>query len=1537
MKLRINAKLRAALIAAITAVGFTLSQATASTVLDGQTYSGDVYTWSNVGTSQADMAYGGWKKTTQGDPGYIYGTEITKWDPTIKGLIANGGTTNFTKDLNTIRFAADTGSNTNMKYTFYPLSVGGIIAENAGYTITADGGNRVVYIGNATATAARSDIKGNFTINTSVATSDGTMTFMGTQTWNVGSGATFTLNSGKYAKTVDGSLSITGDGTVNLTGVTVIKKGSAIDVASGSSLTLNGTVNVMVDATDVVAPAAGTNGFGSAVADVPITGDGSLNTDGVTAWQINGGAATFNKDARTVSGETAVYFFQNADTADITAAAGATAVIVNTNNTTTPVSIGGDAHNWTELTINSGVVTTSHSNGSGCVSGDININAGGIFRVIGAHDAFGYSGAQTDNIIMKGSEGNTARLELNQNNDNSATMQTNIQMNGYSVITSTKAGGASRGFNTFGGNISAENKGNKIDRIEIRKDVTVTVAADGELDIAQMVLSGTSDGTRVLTKAGEGKLTFSGAAAMNALNLNAGSVEFNGATTINGNLTMVANTTVINTAALTFSNGGTIKIAQGGFSNSGTVNFSNTNVFDLSLLTDTEGVYTLFSGTSDVDLSKYNFTASNITGIDTTGKTWTFGTNGTISYTLATQKIWTGEVGDWDYESANWNGDELFTSDSVAVFNGEAMVTVKGDVEAEAIDLQNGAWVMLGGDTVAPASLTAGSLDLASGSDLMSFIAIDGLERFTVAEGAAWTIGEAQELGAGTNSGTITVSEDATARLTNASNAADLLLGIVGAGNISLGQNVTIASGEETSMPATKATGTLIIEEGVKLQVGNNKDKYASIASFTGVEMKQGAGIDTQARLVEINNLEVTTDDSHTNTIKLLDTYDSAAEIVGLDLKGTTALNGNLKITGDWKYKVNIEKLTGAYSEQDGYSGKLTLTGDKQTHNAVIGEMNIDTLTVENMNLVQLKGVTSLKTLSVKTGDMEIVSAASVSSLLDLSVAGASNATLTVKNGGVLTVGPDAALWGRSASSILLEEGSIMNLAGMQLVGGIDEGAAVGTESDNAQYGVDSSDWYIYNADITATKAITVGNELSLSSINTGEYAVELTNSDNMLSSVTVGEGGRFSMTGGELLSVIDNAGEVTLTSISLNDEIFVEEGGEEGAHYGLDGKATEGANYYLGTTDKYVTVVDGGTSATGSDITWGTTTGLTMTDGKIVTQAGEVAYETFYVNADSVDVSTITNPDTKGVEVAGGTLNVDRETALTITVTGEGTITGDKADAKQVGIAADATAYYTGAVEDSGVKFTPGDEISAVIISNNGEAAKAYSTTDKDLSVAAQKLEMTKQDGDVTVSNAIVVDELVNTTGKVLTLDNAEALLLVDMNITGSTVELSYINGDQQVAEGIVSLAGILQGGDATLKADLTLYGGSTLDVDGGDTHALTLGSTLTVDYASNLINLDDATLSALNAMNIGDTLKLIVAADQTTLGYGGDGYDGMWYDQMFNRAGTQGVSLQGDFTVYAQGDAFGLTKVSNVPEPTTGTLSLLALMALAARRRRK
>ena len=431
---------------------------------------------------------------------------------------------------------------------------------------------------------------------------------------------------------------------------------------------------------------------------------------------------------------------------------------------------------------------------------------------------------------------------------------------------------------------------------------------------------------------------------------------------------------------------------------------------------------------------------------------------------------------------------------------------------------------------------------------------------------------------------------------------------------------------------------------------------------------------------------------------------------------------------------------------------------------------------------------------------------------------------------------------------------------------------------------------------------------------------------------ITVGTTGNLTLNGGSLTSAITNSGSVTLANVTLGNA-FIQQGGDI-AYYGLDGEITLDANYYIGESDAYVQVVNGGASS--GSVTWQEREYELGSNGRIIVEKGEVDFSTFHVNDGTVKVSDIDNSKhgTTAVEVAGGILNVDQSTQLAVTVTEEGTITGDKADAKQVNIASGAKAYYTGGVEDSGVKFTPSELLDgAVEVDNYGQTQK-YSIASSDLSVAAAALEMTGTE-DVTVSNYVVVNELVNTTGKVLTLDNVDALMLTDMSITNSTVQV-YTNLAKDT-EATVAIAGILQGGGATLKADLTLFGGSTLDVDGGAAKALTLGSMLTIDTTSGLVNLDDDTLVALNSMNIGDTLNLIVAADKTTLEYGEPGYNGMWYDDMFNRSGIQGVSLLGDFQVYAQGDAFGLTKVNKVPEPTTGTLSLLALAALAARRRRK
>ncbi len=339
-------------------------------------------------------------------------------------------------------------------------------------------------------------------------------------------------------------------------------------------------------------------------------------------------------------------------------------------------------------------------------------------------------------------------------------------------------------------------------------------------------------------------------------------------------------------------------------------------------------------------------------------------------------------------------------------------------------------------------------------------------------------------------------------------------------------------------------------------------------------------------------------------------------------------------------------------------------------------------------------------------------------------------------------------------------------------------------------------------------------------------------------------------------------------------------------------------------------------------------------------------------------------NTYTGDTVVNGGKLDIQGSISSDskVTVNESATIAGNTENIA-VGIAAGQTATIeaeTGfSPKDSGVTFySDNDE---VMIKNNGGEEITYSVDEANAKVTADEL-VAYSDGDtIVVNNEVNVSSVANWGDAALTLTHigtetqlesitnyggqvtlqgvtTDPIALTDLSIgAGSTV--AVYTDTQATLEGTVTINDTLTAGGGTLKANLTLVGDSTLDLslmDGG-MEALTLGSTLTIDTEIGLINLDDATLAALDALDLGESLTLVKALDQTTLAYGqGGGYTDTWYGQMFNREGEQ-YSLIGDFQVFSTEQGFGLTKVSNVPEPTTGTLSLLALAALCMRRRRK
>lgn len=139
------------------------------------------------------------------------------------------------------------------------------------------------------------------------------------------------------------------------------------------------------------------------------------------------------------------------------------------------------------------------------------------------------------------------------------------------------------------------------------------------------------------------------------------------------------------------------------------------------------------------------------------------------------------------------------------------------------------------------------------------------------------------------------------------------------------------------------------------------------------------------------------------------------------------------------------------------------------------------------------------------------------------------------------------------------------------------------------------------------------------------------------------------------------------------------------------------------------------------------------------------------------------------------------------------------------------------------------------------------------------------------------------------------------------------------------------LLGGAATLNTSLTLAAGSTLDMTDLDAGAVTLSGALTF---GGKVTMGDNLLAAVDAMYGWQELKLFTGLSNVSLpGLADATGDGkvLASDVFTNVTDTQ------LYVSYQVIDNVGSLMVVYVPEPATTTLSLLALAALATRRRRK
>ena len=205
---------------------------------------------------------------------------------------------------------------------------------------------------------------------------------------------------------------------------------------------------------------------------------------------------------------------------------------------------------------------------------------------------------------------------------------------------------------------------------------------------------------------------------------------------------------------------------------------------------------------------------------------------------------------------------------------------------------------------------------------------------------------------------------------------------------------------------------------------------------------------------------------------------------------------------------------------------------------------------------------------------------------------------------------------------------------------------------------------------------------------------------------------------------------------------------------------------------------------------------------------------------------------------------------------------------------------------------------------------------------------------GKLTVSNAAnSITDVYASAGDMAIMQQAAGLNLEELVVAADKTVSAYTGANAIAAEEAdVTVRGHAEfGKGAVLNANLTLASGSSLSVAEG---GLAMGSTLSLSTG---ITLDDTTLNRVYSLNTGESLALFTGVDGLKLGetsYASiSADDGILASPYFTNINSDQYRL-----TYTGTDNGTLAILSAaVPEPATATLSLLALAALAARRRRK
>lgn len=255
-------------------------------------------------------------------------------------------------------------------------------------------------------------------------------------------------------------------------------------------------------------------------------------------------------------------------------------------------------------------------------------------------------------------------------------------------------------------------------------------------------------------------------------------------------------------------------------------------------------------------------------------------------------------------------------------------------------------------------------------------------------------------------------------------------------------------------------------------------------------------------------------------------------------------------------------------------------------------------------------------------------------------------------------------------------------------------------------------------------------------------------------------------------------------------------------------------------------------------------------------------------------------------------------------------------------------------------------DDTAKSLSINNTASVSNLNAAGKTVSLGSHTEGETTTHGNLTVEGSAAIGSAELGSGTALTLLNQNAdVALVNLSIGDSATASAYKGALpsaaelQQAADGGSSLEATVQvsgklsaGQDATLNANLVLADGATLSLKAG---GLTMGSSVTL--GSVFLELEGAEVVD------GAVQNYVLFTGVDALALGGEAItESGWYDadELIEALVADGTTLSladHSYLIGYKDGTVSLTAANATPEPATGTLGLLALAALCARRRRR